>query len=113
MAEANIKVEFTKNYTSPIKTKYDTAQDNAPDPSFEKVYKDADDKYLAARIIYATAGNDAYTFSYDAEGEQEIEDVDLKNLFIKGVICNLSDKLYAAKTYDETNGIDFGLPTIE
>ena len=106
-----IQVEFTGGYTSPLKTKY---APNAPVAvKKEEVFLDADDKNVAVKVIYATAGDDAYTFSYDADGENEVAEADMKNLFEKGVVCNLSNKLYAALTYDETNGINFGLPAIQ
>lgn len=109
--ELNPVVTFSKNYNSPVKTKYDTDETNISDPSFEKIYEDSDDKYLASRVIYATEDSGTYTYTYDAEGEVEIEDADLLNLFIKGVVCVLDDVYYSALSYDETNGITFAFPS--
>lgn len=101
--ELNHVVTFSKNYTSPTKTKYDTDATNTPDPSFEKVYKGAEDKYVAKRVVYLVEG----ALYYDAAGTEAVTDADLENLFIQGVVCNDDGTLKAAISYNKTNGITF------
>lgn len=103
-----IQVEFSDGYTSPVKTKY--APDAPVAVKHEKVYRDADDMNVAVNVIYATESEGEYTYSYDAAGENEVPAADLKNLFVKGVVCLLDGAYYAATSYSETDGITFAFP---
>lgn len=74
----------------------------------ERIHQVAYADKLGKYVIYT---DDKTTFTYDADGEKEIDDEALFELFIDGVVCVYNDVYYAALKYDETNGIGFGFPT--
>lgn len=78
-----------------------------------KIFDDAKDKNVAVTVIYFNATDEKYYYVADAEKQDsktEVPATDLFDLFVKGVVCVNDDVYYTAKSYDETNGIDFGFP---
>lgn len=75
----------------------------------ERIHQEAYADKLGKYVIYTA---DKSTFTYDAEGEKEIDEDALFELFIDGVVCLYDDVYYAALTYDEDNGIAFAFPAV-
>lgn len=73
----------------------------------ERIHQVAYADKLGKYVIYTA---DKSKFTFDADGEKEIDDEALFELFIDGVVCVYNDVYYAALTYDKTNGIGFGFP---
>lgn len=70
----------------------------------ERIWNDAEDKNVAAVIVYI---NDGSLF-YDAAHTVEVEDEDLKNLFFKGAVANDDGVFKKAVAYSESDGIVWG-----
>ena len=71
----------------------------------EKIYQRAEDKNVAVRVVYANPSDSKLYF--EPEFETEVPAEEMKNLFLKGVVCDNGSGIFAAVSYDETNGITF------
>lgn len=74
----------------------------------EKIYIDAEDKNVAANIIYTEDGE---TFTYDAEGVNEVKAEDMFNLFVKGVLAVKDNVYYKPLSCTADGEIAFDFPT--
>lgn len=82
--------------------------ENKPSP-VKKVFINADDKNVATVVIYTADGE---VFTYDAEGEIEVNAADMFNLFIKGVVAVKNDVYYKPTSCTEAGVIEFPFPTV-
>ena len=69
------------------------------------VYNRAEDKNVSVRIVYLNSEDNKLYF--EPEFENEVPEADLKNLFLKGVVMDNGEGIFAAQSFDETNGITF------
>lgn len=70
----------------------------------KRVYNDAEDKNVAAVVIFT---NDS-KYYYDADFEDEIPAEDMLNLFFKGVMLKSGTTYTAAVSCTEAGVISFG-----
>ena len=70
------------------------------------LFKDAGDKNVATRVLYADSGNNLF---YDEACTQAVPLEDGLNLFVKGVVAFKEGIYYAAKSCSETGTLNFGL----
>lgn len=74
-----------------------------------KVYYDANEKYVATTVVYANSSNKLfYTSTLTGATAVEVPATDCLNLFLKGVVAYKGGKYYAAKTCTDAGVIDFG-----
>lgn len=71
----------------------------------EKIYQRAEDKYVATRVVYLNS-TDSKLY-YDSEFTTEVEADEMKNLFLKGVVCDNGTAILAAIGYSDADGITF------
>ena len=69
----------------------------------DKIFQRAEDKNVAARIVYEADD----TLYYDAEHTVEVPEDDMLNLFLKGVLLSDGDGNYFAATKFEDGAIVF------
>ena len=70
----------------------------------DRIFQDAQDKNVAARVIYT---NDS-KFYYDSAFENEIPATDMLNLFFQGVVLKSGTTYKAAVSCTEAGVISFG-----
>jgi hypothetical protein len=73
----------------------------------ERIYQDACDKNVAAVVVYLNSEDSKLYYDADFTAEMEVPAEDLKNLFVKGVLCDDGTNLLAAQSYSEEGGIVF------
>ena len=73
------------------------------------VFNRAEDKNVSVRIVYLKAADSK--LYYEPEYVNEVPATALKNLFLKGVVVDNGSGIFAAKSYDETNGISWTIPS--
>ena len=73
----------------------------------DKIYLDANDKNIAAYVVYANSSKDLF---YDAEFENAVPAADCVNLFIKGAVALYDGAYYKALSVTTAGVINFGFP---
>lgn len=73
----------------------------------DKIYLDANDKNIAAYVVYADSNKDLF---YDSAFKNAVPADDCLNLFIKGAVCLYSGTYYRALSCSDAGVISFGLP---
>lgn len=74
----------------------------------DKIYLDANDKNIAAYVVYANSSKELF---YDSSFETEVPAADCVNLFVKGAVALYSGAYYRALSVTTEGVIDFGFPT--
>jgi hypothetical protein len=69
----------------------------------EKIYEKLDDLHVVARTIYKKSG-DSYAYS-DSACTKKVNQADLYDLFVKGVIIVDTSKYYHAASYSVSSNV--------
>ena len=72
-----------------------------------KIFNRAEDKNVATRVVYLNSTDSKLYYTSDFQENTEVPAEDMKNLFLKGVVCDNGTAILSAVKYDATNGITF------
>ena len=75
----------------------------------DKVYLDANDKNIAAYVIYADSSKNLF-YKSDFDADSAIPADDCLNLFLKGAVALYNGAYYRALSCTDAGVINFGFP---